>query len=329
MSDCTLSHCVISPCMLVTQDTTKFAAPCTWQPRLCMVRFGFRQHTLVHPQPRCAAGSGSGGSAVLAHAQCAAWHRPWSTWWRLGYSTLPPYPISASALTAGGTRTCIHTPGEPLDPAELALPCSRVRDILDGAALVYFDGRLAEAALLLAEAARARRVPVLVEGERLRPGLDELLAAADFVTTSAHFPQVLRRHSAENVCVKYVESGADLGQQALSRKRLLMFRRKHYIHCSPGNVQIYWWTCCYMCGLAIPSHAPAASPQAWTGEAELGDCMCGLVFLGSCACCISTGMDGRSGAGRRGGGAAAAPAARALGRHHAGRGGQPAGAARR
>lgn len=33
-------------------------------------------------------------------------------------------------------------------------------------------------------------VPVLVEGERLRPGLDELLAEADYVVTSAHFPQV-------------------------------------------------------------------------------------------------------------------------------------------
>jgi len=89
----------------------------------------------------------------------------------------------------GGTRTCIHTPGEALDPAELALPCSRVRSALAGAALAYFDGRLAEAAALLAGGARAAGVPVLVEGERLRPGLDALLAAADYVTTSAHFPQ--------------------------------------------------------------------------------------------------------------------------------------------
>jgi hypothetical protein len=61
---------------------------------------------------------------------------------------------------------------------------------LQGAALVYFDGRLTEAALLLARAARAAEVPVLVEGERLRPGLQDLLAEADYVVTSAHFPQV-------------------------------------------------------------------------------------------------------------------------------------------
>lgn len=61
---------------------------------------------------------------------------------------------------------------------------------LQGAALVYCDGRLTEAALLLATAARAAGVPVLVEGERLRPGLQDLLALADYVVTSAHFPQV-------------------------------------------------------------------------------------------------------------------------------------------
>ena len=33
-------------------------------------------------------------------------------------------------------------------------------------------------------------MPVLVEAERLRPGLEGLLALADYVVTSAHFPQV-------------------------------------------------------------------------------------------------------------------------------------------
>ena len=63
--------------------------------------------------------------------------------------------------------------------------------VLQGAALVYFDGRLAEGAVVLARAARAAGVPVMVEAERLRPGLDDLLGQADFVFTSAHFPQVL------------------------------------------------------------------------------------------------------------------------------------------
>jgi hypothetical protein len=33
-------------------------------------------------------------------------------------------------------------------------------------------------------------VPVVVEAERPRPGLDALLQEADYVLTSAHFPQV-------------------------------------------------------------------------------------------------------------------------------------------
>jgi hypothetical protein len=40
------------------------------------------------------------------------------------------------------------------------------------------------------QAARQALIPVLVEGERLRPGLDTLLLEADYVSTSAHFPQV-------------------------------------------------------------------------------------------------------------------------------------------
>ncbi|GIM06443.1 hypothetical protein Vretimale_10760 [Volvox reticuliferus] len=87
----------------------------------------------------------------------------------------------------GGTRTCIHTPGAPLEPSEM--DDRRIASILDGAALVYFDGRLTEAAVLLARAARLRKIPVLVEAERLRPSLELLLAEADYVVTSAHFPQ--------------------------------------------------------------------------------------------------------------------------------------------
>ncbi|GLC72810.1 hypothetical protein PLESTF_001295700 [Pleodorina starrii] len=87
----------------------------------------------------------------------------------------------------GGTRTCIHTPGAPLEPCEM--DAARLAAVLEGAALVYFDGRLTEAAVLLAREARARGIPVLVEAERLRPSLEALLAETDFVVTSAHFPQ--------------------------------------------------------------------------------------------------------------------------------------------
>ena len=86
----------------------------------------------------------------------------------------------------GSTRTCIHTPGEAFTPSELTPELAHTA--LQDAAVVYFDGRLTEAALLLAREARRRGIPVLVEGERLRPGLEDLLQEADYVVTSAHFP---------------------------------------------------------------------------------------------------------------------------------------------
>lgn len=85
------------------------------------------------------------------------------------------------------TRTCIHTPGDVFAPEEMT--SETVESILHGASMVYFDGRLAEAAAILARAAREKGIPVLVEAERLRPGLDVLLQHADCVVTSAHFPQ--------------------------------------------------------------------------------------------------------------------------------------------
>lgn len=86
----------------------------------------------------------------------------------------------------GSTRTCIHTPGEAFHPSELTQQL--INNALSGAELIYFDGRLTEAAVLLARAARVSGVPVLVEAERLRPGLEDLLQEADYVVTSAHFP---------------------------------------------------------------------------------------------------------------------------------------------
>lgn len=87
----------------------------------------------------------------------------------------------------GGTRTCIHTPGAAYSPQDLTQ--DTISQALADAQLVYFDGRLTESAVMLARAARQQGVPVLVEAERLRPNLEVLLGEADYVCTSAHFPQ--------------------------------------------------------------------------------------------------------------------------------------------
>ncbi|KAM0941937.1 putative sulfofructose kinase [Dioscorea sansibarensis] len=86
------------------------------------------------------------------------------------------------------TRTCIHTPGyPPLVPNELSR--SSLFSALDGARLVYFDVRLHETAIVVAEEASRRKIPILIDTERKREGLDELLNLASYVVCSENFPQ--------------------------------------------------------------------------------------------------------------------------------------------
>ncbi|XP_058094930.1 uncharacterized protein LOC131240618 isoform X4 [Magnolia sinica] len=86
------------------------------------------------------------------------------------------------------TRTCIHTPGHPpMTPGDLLQ--SSLFSALDGARLVYFDGRLHETALVIAKEATRMQIPILIDAERKREGLDDLLNHADYVVCSAKFPQ--------------------------------------------------------------------------------------------------------------------------------------------
>lgn len=59
---------------------------------------------------------------------------------------------------AGDTRTCIHTPADPLDPSELSPDV--ITQFLKDARLVYFDGRLTEAAIGVARKAKELKIPV-------------------------------------------------------------------------------------------------------------------------------------------------------------------------
>eukprot|EP00210_Caulerpa_lentillifera_P006233 g5954.t1 len=76
---------------------------------------------------------------------------------------------------------------EPLSPTEL--PVDSLERFLDNSEIVYFDGRLTEAAINVAKKARELNIKVLVEAERLRPNLEELLQLADIIVTSKNFPQ--------------------------------------------------------------------------------------------------------------------------------------------
>ncbi|KAK7284190.1 hypothetical protein RJT34_18931 [Clitoria ternatea] len=86
------------------------------------------------------------------------------------------------------TRTSIYTPGEPpilLDDLSRLMLLSA----FDVARLVYFDGMSTKTALFVAQEAARNNIPILVEAESPREGLDELLMLADFVVCSARFPQ--------------------------------------------------------------------------------------------------------------------------------------------
>ncbi|KAL4030366.1 hypothetical protein IC575_008602 [Cucumis melo] len=86
------------------------------------------------------------------------------------------------------TRTCIHTPGSPpMVPDDLSR--SSLLSALDGARIVYSDVRLHETALLVAQEAARQNIPMLIDAERKREGLDDLLTFASYVVCSTRFPQ--------------------------------------------------------------------------------------------------------------------------------------------
>ncbi|CAM0148550.1 unnamed protein product [Urochloa decumbens] len=86
------------------------------------------------------------------------------------------------------TRTCIHTPGyPPMSPEELTK--ESLSAALDGADIVYFDVRLHDTALVVAQEVIQRKIPILIDAEKKREGLDELLNFASYVVCSAKFPQ--------------------------------------------------------------------------------------------------------------------------------------------
>ena len=92
---------------------------------------------------------------------------------------------------ATNSRTCVHTPGPPYTPADLAAAPADANPVagVATAGVAFFDGRLADTALAVAAAARAAGVPVLVEAERPRDSLDDLLLLADAVATSEAYPE--------------------------------------------------------------------------------------------------------------------------------------------
>ncbi|KAL5136807.1 Ribokinase [Glycine soja] len=90
------------------------------------------------------------------------------------------------------TRTCIFTPGYP-EMVPQDLPRANLLSALDGARMVYFDARMPDSALVIAQEAFHQNIPILIDAERPREGLNDLLSLADYVawTEASSIPRAL------------------------------------------------------------------------------------------------------------------------------------------
>ncbi|KAK4338223.1 hypothetical protein RND71_042710 [Anisodus tanguticus] len=105
-----------------------------------------------------------------------------------GHSTFSYVIVDSQAKT----RTCIYTPGyPPMVPEDLSK--SNLSSALDDVRLVYFDGVLQEtellSALVVAQEAHRRNIPIVIDAESKRERVDDLLNLATYVVCSARFPQ--------------------------------------------------------------------------------------------------------------------------------------------
>ncbi|MED6148758.1 hypothetical protein PIB30_055913 [Stylosanthes scabra] len=62
---------------------------------------------------------------------------------------------------------------------------------LAGSKVVYFDGRMLDTAIFIAQEAFQLNIPILVDAEKPRVGLDGLLRLTDYIICSENFPQPL------------------------------------------------------------------------------------------------------------------------------------------
>ena len=81
------------------------------------------------------------------------------------------------------TRTCIYTPIQ-----EDLLPSDVRADWLDDVTLVHSDSRHTRAAIEVANLAISRNIPIVIDAEKFRPHLAELLPLADVICTNSRFP---------------------------------------------------------------------------------------------------------------------------------------------
>lgn len=139
----------------------------------------------------------------------------------------------------GGTRTCIHTPS-----VEEVLEDDVSEEMLEGISLVHVDGRHTKAAVKLAKMANERNIPVLLDIEKDRPFVRELLPRADYVVTNSVYPSIFCPEAGDSMILGMkglLECGrAQFVVSTLgSEGSMMLFRasngNSNNIPCSPGR----------------------------------------------------------------------------------------------
>lgn len=106
------------------------------------------------------------------------------------------------------TRTCIATvPEDPLAAEDVSC------DMLADASLLALDGRQTLAAIALAKLAKEMGIPVLLDVERERPHIRELLPLANFIVTNRSYPLVFAPEAKDTLAAQtrlLTECNADL-----------------------------------------------------------------------------------------------------------------------
>ncbi|NJO19494.1 MAG: sugar kinase, partial [Spirulinaceae cyanobacterium RM2_2_10] len=95
-----------------------------------------------------------------------------------------PLPLSSALSTAGtGDRAVVSLNARRLQADATLLPLA----LLDEIQVVLIDGHQLAASQAIASQARARQIPVVLDGGSWKPGLDTILPAVDYAVCSADF----------------------------------------------------------------------------------------------------------------------------------------------
>ncbi|MCI31619.1 ribokinase-like, partial [Trifolium medium] len=71
---------------------------------------------------------------------------------------------------------------------------AKLLSALNGARVAYFDARMPATTLVIAQEAFRQNISILVDAERPREGLNDLLDLADYVVCSEKFPQASKSY---------------------------------------------------------------------------------------------------------------------------------------